>query len=195
MAFITNHRYQHGGIHAGTVEESVSGRNGRDRRILHSIPAALQRAVSDCRGIRMLEKACADERSRTSGEVSPDSVRAESRCLIEAVCAYGVQTLRCRRHEDTERGTLPANLRVSVPHISPCFGVADISRRFEADVPEVIGENAELGVKKAEVGVETSKLGVKKAEVIGEDAEVIGGDVEVIGGKRVVTGCTMKQGD
>ena len=37
----------------------------------------------------LIAAACADERSRASGKVSPDSVRAESRCLIEAARRCG----------------------------------------------------------------------------------------------------------
>ena len=46
--------------HAGTVEERVSGGDGRERRVLHQIPAACERALSDIRGIRVLAAACAD---------------------------------------------------------------------------------------------------------------------------------------
>ena len=71
-----------GGSHAGRTEESVSGGNGRERRILHSIPSICERAVSDIRGIRVLAAACADERSRDTGQMSSDPIRRESDILI-----------------------------------------------------------------------------------------------------------------
>ncbi len=82
LSFIN--RLLKGERHAGEAEECVLGRNGRERRILYSIPSAIKRAVSDCRGIGMLGKACADERGRASREMSEDPIRAESRCLIAA---------------------------------------------------------------------------------------------------------------
>lgn len=66
-----------GGSHAGRTEESVSGGNGRERRILHSIPSICERAVSDIRDIRVLAAACADERSRDSRQMPPDPIRRE----------------------------------------------------------------------------------------------------------------------
>ena len=73
-----------GGSHAERTEESVSGGNGRERRILHSIPSICERAVSDIRGIRMLAAACADERSRDSRQMPPDPIRQEGIALIAA---------------------------------------------------------------------------------------------------------------
>ena len=75
--------------HAGTVEERVSGGDGRERRVLHQIPAACERALSDIRGIRVLAAACADERSRDAGTVPSDPLRRESRALIAAARKTG----------------------------------------------------------------------------------------------------------
>ena len=73
-----------GGSHAGRAEESVSGRDGRERRILHSIPSICERAISDICGIRMLAAACADERSRDSRQMPSDPIRQEGVALIAA---------------------------------------------------------------------------------------------------------------
>ena len=78
-----------GGSHAGRIEESVSGGNGRERRILHSIPSICERAVSDIRGIRVLAAACADERSRDTGQMSSDPIRRESDILIAVAMRNG----------------------------------------------------------------------------------------------------------
>ena len=68
--------------HAGTVEERVSGGDGRERRVLHQIPAACERALSDICGIRVLARTCADERGRDTGALSSDTIRHESIALI-----------------------------------------------------------------------------------------------------------------
>ena len=73
-----------GDSHAGTVEERVSGGDGRERRVLHPVPAVCERTLSDIRGIRVLAAACADERSRDAGTVPSDPLRRESRALIVA---------------------------------------------------------------------------------------------------------------
>ena len=78
-----------GGGHAGGTEEHIPGRNGRERRIIHSLPSVRERIISESRGIRVLASACAAERSRDSGEVSSDPVRRESRALIEAAKKVG----------------------------------------------------------------------------------------------------------
>lgn len=75
--------------HAGGTEKSVFGRSGRERRVLHQVYAAVERAISDFRGIRMLETACADERSRNFGAVPSDQVREESSILIAAAKRVG----------------------------------------------------------------------------------------------------------
>ena len=89
-----------GGNHAGRTEESVSGGNGRERRILHSIPSICERAVSDIRGIRMLASACADERGRDTGTLSPDQIRGESDILIAVAKRIG-----CFMERDSVPGT------------------------------------------------------------------------------------------
>ena len=73
-----------GGNHAERAEERVSGRNGRECRIIHSFPSIRERAISDICGIRMLAAACADERSRDTGQMSSDPIRRESDALIAA---------------------------------------------------------------------------------------------------------------
>ena len=98
-----------GGSHAERTEESVSGGNGRERRILHSIPSICERAVSDIRGIRVLAAACADERSRDTGALSSDPIRRESCALIAAAkrigdYTTGLQTLRLDRRRDCNSG-------------------------------------------------------------------------------------------
>ena len=70
--------------HAGTVEERVSGGDGRERRVLHPVPAVCERTLSDIRGIRVLAAACADERGRDSGAMPQDPLCRESRALIAA---------------------------------------------------------------------------------------------------------------
>ena len=89
-----------GGSHAERTEESVSGGNGRERRILHSIPSICERAVSDIRGIRVLAAACADERSRDTGTLSPDQIRGESDILIAVAKRIG-----CFMERDSVPGT------------------------------------------------------------------------------------------
>ncbi len=70
-----------GGRHARRTEESVSGGDGRERRILHSIPSICERAVSDIGGVGMLARTCAYERGRDTGTLPPDSVRKASIAL------------------------------------------------------------------------------------------------------------------
>ena len=89
-----------GGSHAERAEERVSGRNGRERRILHSIPSICERAVSDIRGIRMLASACADERGRDTGTLSSDQIRGESDILIAVAKRIG-----CFMETDSVPGT------------------------------------------------------------------------------------------
>jgi len=86
--------------HAERAEERVSGRNGRERRILHSIPSICERAVSDIRGIRMLASACADERSRDTGQMPSDPIRRENDILIAVA-----KRLRCFMERDSVPGT------------------------------------------------------------------------------------------
>ena len=78
-----------GGNYAEGTEERVSGGDGRERRVLHSFPSIRERAISDICGIRMLAAACADERSRDSGQMPPDPIRRESDALIAAAKRTG----------------------------------------------------------------------------------------------------------
>ncbi len=78
-----------GGSHAEGTEERVSGRNGRERGIIHSFSSIRERAISDICGIRVLAAACADERSRDIGTLSPDKIRQESDVLIAAAKKTG----------------------------------------------------------------------------------------------------------
>ena len=78
-----------GGCHAERTKERVSGGNGRERGIIHSFPSVRERAISDICGIRVLAAACADERSRDSGQMPPDPIRRESCALIAAAKRTG----------------------------------------------------------------------------------------------------------
>ena len=78
-----------GGNHAEGTEERISGRDGRERRIIHSFPSIRERAISDICGIRVLAAACADERSRDTGQMSSDPIRRESCALIAAAKRTG----------------------------------------------------------------------------------------------------------
>ena len=73
-----------GGNHAEGTEERVSGRDGRERRIIYSFSSIRERAISDICGIRVLAAACADERSRDTGQMSSDPIRREN-CALMAV--------------------------------------------------------------------------------------------------------------
>ena len=78
-----------GDDHAGRTEESVSGGNGRERRIIYSFPSIRERAISDICGIRVLARTCADERGGDTGALSPDPIRQESDILIAAAKKTG----------------------------------------------------------------------------------------------------------
>ena len=78
-----------GGKDAGRTSERVSGRDGYERRVVYPVDAIIKRAVFDIRGIRMLAKACADERGGDFGEVPPDPVCETSRRLIAAAKTQG----------------------------------------------------------------------------------------------------------
>jgi len=78
-----------GGKHAKGTAQSVSGGCERDSRILHSIPAIREQALSDVRGISVLARACAAERGRDTGAVQEDPIRRESRALIAAAKSVG----------------------------------------------------------------------------------------------------------
>ena len=78
-----------GGSHARRTEESVSGGDGRERRVLHSIPSICEWAVSDLGGIGMLARTCADERGGDTGTLPPDPIRQASRALIAAATKSG----------------------------------------------------------------------------------------------------------
>lgn len=82
-------RYTKGPKNANRTEGRLSGRGGRECRDVYQVNAIVERAVSDFGDIRMLEAACADERSRNPGEVSSDSIREESRVLIAAAKRVG----------------------------------------------------------------------------------------------------------
>jgi len=78
-----------GGNHAGRAEESAFGGDGRERRILHSIPSICERAVSDIGSIRVLARTCSDERGGDTGSLPPDPIRQESIALIAAAKKSG----------------------------------------------------------------------------------------------------------
>ncbi|MBR4899345.1 MAG: hypothetical protein IKZ46_00255, partial [Victivallales bacterium] len=78
-----------GGSHAERTQERVSGGDGCECRIIHSFPSIRERAISDICGIRVLAAACADERSRDTGQMSSDPIRRESCALIAAAKRTG----------------------------------------------------------------------------------------------------------
>ena len=78
-----------GGNHAERAEERVSGGDGCECRIIYSFPSIRERAISDICGIRVLAAACADERSRDTGQMSSDPIRRESDALIAAAKRTG----------------------------------------------------------------------------------------------------------
>lgn len=79
LDFITN--FLKGGKNAGRVESRVSGGHGPERRILHTVSAVCEQALSDFGGIRVLASACTDERGRDTGPLSSDPICRESRAL------------------------------------------------------------------------------------------------------------------
>ena len=76
-------------LHVGRFEKCVSGRDERKCGVVYTFNAIVERAVSDFGGIRMLERACADERSRDFGEMSANTICTESRRLIAAAKKNG----------------------------------------------------------------------------------------------------------
>ena len=76
-------------LHVGRFEKCVSGRDERKCGVVYPFNAIVERAVSDFGGIRMLERACADERSRDFGEMSANTICTESRRLIAAAKKNG----------------------------------------------------------------------------------------------------------
>ena len=78
-----------GGNHAGRTEGPVSGRDGRERRILHSIPSICKWAVSDIGSVGVLARTCTDERGGDTGTLPPDPIRQTSRALIAAAKKAG----------------------------------------------------------------------------------------------------------
>jgi len=78
-----------GGNHAGRIEKPVSGGDGRERRILHSIPSICERTVSDIGSIGVLARTCADERGGDTGPMPADSIRQEGIALIAAAKKSG----------------------------------------------------------------------------------------------------------
>jgi len=85
MKVLTAINLSKGSSHARRIEESVSGGEGRERRILHSIPSICEWAVSDLGGIGMLARTCADERGGDTGTLPPDPVRKES-ITLKTLC-------------------------------------------------------------------------------------------------------------
>ena len=77
-----------GGNNAKRVGNSISRGHGYERRILYSVQAVCEQAISDFRGIRVLAAACADERGRDSGSLPADPVCRESKALISAAIRF-----------------------------------------------------------------------------------------------------------
>ena len=86
--------------HAERIGECPSRGDGCDGSIFHSFPAARERALFDLRGIGVLEKALADERSRDTGGEPTNPVLVESRCLIAAA-----KTANCLLESKSVPGT------------------------------------------------------------------------------------------
>ena len=63
-----------GGNNAKRAGNHISGGHGPERRILYSVQAVCEQAISDFCGIRVLAAACADERGRDSGSLPSDSI-------------------------------------------------------------------------------------------------------------------------
>ena len=80
LDFITN--FLKGGKNAGRVKSRVSGGHEPERRILHTVSAICEQALSDFGGIRVLASACTDERGRDTGPLSSDPVCRESQALM-----------------------------------------------------------------------------------------------------------------
>ena len=78
-----------GGRNAEGTVRTVSGGGEGERRVIHSIAAVCKQAVCDCRGLGVLARAYADERGRDSGQMPSDSIRRESRALIDAAKHVG----------------------------------------------------------------------------------------------------------
>ena len=98
-----------GGVHANDTGGSPSRGDGGDGRIFHPFPSSRERALSDLRGIGVLEKALADERSRDIGSESEDTILRESRCLIAAA-----KTANCLLEAKSVPGTRYSVIRLSV---------------------------------------------------------------------------------
>lgn len=87
LDFITN--FLKGSKNAGRVKSCVSGGHEPERRILHTVSAICEQALSDFGGIRVLASACTDERGRDTGSLSSDPICRESRALIAAAKKVG----------------------------------------------------------------------------------------------------------
>lgn len=75
--------------HASRVEECLSRRAEYQRRVVHSLPSLCEQGLSDFSGIRLLARACADERSGDTGSLSEDPICRESHALIAAAKRIG----------------------------------------------------------------------------------------------------------
>jgi len=82
-------RYLKGGRHAGRTEVVETGRGGFECRDLYPVSLVREQAVSDLGGIRVLARACADERGRDPGALPEDPIRRESQVLIAAARRTG----------------------------------------------------------------------------------------------------------
>ena len=72
-----------GGWNARKSEDSVSGGDGCEHRIVYPFETICEQAISDIGRVRMLAAASAAERSGDSGAVSSDPIRRESLVLIQ----------------------------------------------------------------------------------------------------------------
>ena len=84
--FIAN--FLKGGNNAKRAGNRISRGHGPERRVLHTVQAVSEQAISDFRGIRVLAAECANERSRDSGALPADPVCGESEALISAATRF-----------------------------------------------------------------------------------------------------------
>ena len=78
-----------GGWNAKRLENSVSGGNGCEHRIIYPFETIYEQAIFDIGRVRMLAAACAAERSRNTGALPADPICRESYALIAAAKKTG----------------------------------------------------------------------------------------------------------
>ena len=76
-----------GAAHAKRTEDTVSRGRVAERRVVHPLASVREQALSDLRRIRVLARACADERGRASRQMPSDPIRETGLALINAARA------------------------------------------------------------------------------------------------------------